>query len=46
MLRRMWAVYSRVLRETIVDAVDADEAGTISAGLERTLRLAREGART
>ena len=46
MLRRMWGVYSRVLRETIVDAVDAAEAGTIAAGLERTLRLARDGART
>lgn len=46
MLRRMWDVYSRVLRETLVDAVDTGEAGTIAAGLERTLRLARDGART
>jgi DNA-binding MarR family transcriptional regulator len=46
MLRRMWDVYSRVLRETLVDALDADEAGTIAAGLERTLRLARDGAQT
>jgi DNA-binding MarR family transcriptional regulator len=46
MLRRMWDVYSRVLRETLVDALEPGEAGTIAAGLERTLRLARDGART
>jgi DNA-binding MarR family transcriptional regulator len=46
MLRRMWDVYSRVLRETLVDAMDAGEAGTIAAGLERTLRRARDGAGT
>jgi DNA-binding MarR family transcriptional regulator len=46
MLRRMWEVYSRVLRETLVDAVDAGEASTIAAGLERTRSRARDGART
>ena len=46
MLRRMWDVYSRVLRETLVDAVDSGEASTIADGLERTLRRARDGART
>jgi DNA-binding MarR family transcriptional regulator len=45
-LRRMWDVYSRVLRETLVDAVDAGEANTIADGLERTLRRARDGAGT
>jgi len=46
MLRRMWHVYSRVLRDTLVDAVDASEASTIAAGLERTRSRARDGART
>ena len=46
MLRRMWDVYSKVLRETLVDAVDSGEASTIADGLERTLRRARDGART
>ncbi len=35
MLRRMWAVYSRVLRETFVEAISADEAAVIAAGLDR-----------
>ena len=35
MLRRMWPVYSRVLRETFVEAMSADEAAVIAAGLER-----------
>ena len=35
MLRRMWPVYARVLRETFVDALSQDEARAISAGLER-----------
>lgn len=46
MLRRMWDVYSRVLRETLVDAVGTDDAEVIADGLERTLRRARNGART
>ena len=35
MLRRMWPVYAGVLQETFVDAVSADEAAAIAAGLER-----------
>jgi DNA-binding MarR family transcriptional regulator len=35
MLRRMWPVYARVLRETFVDALSEAEAGAIRAGLER-----------
>jgi DNA-binding MarR family transcriptional regulator len=46
MLRRMWDVYSRVLRETLVDAVDSGDAEVIAEGLERTLRRARDGAGT
>jgi DNA-binding MarR family transcriptional regulator len=46
MLRRMWDVYSRELRETLVDAVDTGDAEVIAEGLERTLRRARDGAGT
>jgi DNA-binding MarR family transcriptional regulator len=35
MLRRMWPVYARVLRETFVEAITADEAAVITAGLDR-----------
>lgn len=35
MLRHMWAVYSRVLRETFVAAMSADEAAVIAAALDR-----------
>jgi len=35
MLRRMWPVYSRVLRETFVEPISADEAAVIAAGLDR-----------
>jgi DNA-binding MarR family transcriptional regulator len=35
MLRRMWPVYSRVLRETFVQAISVDEAAVIAAGLDR-----------
>lgn len=35
MLRRMWPVYARVLRETFVDPLSEAEAGAISAALER-----------
>jgi DNA-binding MarR family transcriptional regulator len=34
-LRRMWPVYARVLRETFVEAVSADEATVIAAALDR-----------
>jgi DNA-binding MarR family transcriptional regulator len=40
MLRRMWPVYSGVLRETLARAVSADEAATIAAALERTTAAA------
>jgi DNA-binding MarR family transcriptional regulator len=35
MLRKMWPVYSRVLRDALVDALSADEAGAIAEGLQR-----------
>ena len=35
MLRRMWPVYARVLREAFVPVVSADEARAIAAGLAR-----------
>jgi DNA-binding MarR family transcriptional regulator len=35
MLRQMWPVYSRVLRETFVEAISADEAAVIAAALDR-----------
>jgi DNA-binding MarR family transcriptional regulator len=35
LLRKMWPVYSRVLRETFVDPISADEAAAIAAGLHR-----------
>ena len=38
MLRRMWPVYSRVLRERIVSAVSAEEAGVIAEALGRASR--------
>jgi DNA-binding MarR family transcriptional regulator len=44
MLRRMWPVYARVLRETFVDALSQDEARAISAGLERAKVAAAERA--
>jgi DNA-binding MarR family transcriptional regulator len=40
MLRRMWPVYARVLRETFVDAISADEAAVIAAGLDRATATA------
>jgi DNA-binding MarR family transcriptional regulator len=42
MLRRMWRVYSRVLRETIGEALDEREAETVAAALDRTLRRAAD----
>ena len=41
MLRRMWRVYSRVLRETFVAAMSADEAAMIAAALDRAKAAAR-----
>ena len=35
MLRRMWPVYSRILREAFVERVSRDEARAIAAGLAR-----------
>jgi DNA-binding MarR family transcriptional regulator len=40
MLRRMWPVYARVLRETIVEPISADEAATIATGLHRATAAA------
>ena len=42
MLRRMWRVYSKVLRETVVGAISDREAELIATGLERVLRRAQE----
>jgi DNA-binding MarR family transcriptional regulator len=41
MLRRMWPVYSRVLRETFARVMDAEEAATIAAALDRAATAAR-----
>ena len=40
MLRRMWPVYARVLRETFVETISADEAAAIAAGLQRATAAA------
>jgi len=40
MLRRMWPVYARALRETFVDAMSADEAAVIAKALGRSNRAA------
>ena len=40
MLRRMWPVYARVLRETFVETISADEAAAIAAGLHRATAAA------
>ena len=37
MLRTMWPVYSNALRETIVAAIDDDEARVIAKALNRPL---------
>jgi DNA-binding MarR family transcriptional regulator len=34
MLRRMWPVYARVLREAFVEAVDADDAAVVARALD------------
>ena len=41
LLRQMWAVYSRVLRETFVAPIERDEASVIAAALTRTQRAAQ-----
>jgi DNA-binding MarR family transcriptional regulator len=43
MLRRMWPVYARILRETFVDALSDAEAGAIAAGLDRAKEAAAAG---
>jgi DNA-binding MarR family transcriptional regulator len=35
MLRRMWPVYARILRQALVDTLSDEEAAVISAGLAR-----------
>src|SRR5215216_3971292 len=35
MLRRMWPVYARILRQALVDTLSYEEAAVISAGLAR-----------
>jgi DNA-binding MarR family transcriptional regulator len=35
MLRRMWPVYARVVRETFADSISEEEAAVIAAGLAR-----------
>lgn len=40
MLRRMWPVYARVLRETFVQTITADEAAAIAAGLHQATAAA------
>jgi hypothetical protein len=46
MLRRMWPVYSRVLRETFVEAINTDEAAVIAAALDRAKAAAAASLRT
>lgn len=40
-LRRMWTVYSRVLRETFAASIDEDEARVIASALGRAKTAAR-----
>ncbi len=42
MLRKMWPVYARVLRETFVETLSAEEAALIAAGLERAKEAAAQ----
>ncbi|HEX8862339.1 MAG TPA: MarR family transcriptional regulator [Actinomycetes bacterium] len=44
LLRQMWPVYSRVLREMFVETISADEAAAITAGLRRATAAATPGA--
>lgn len=41
MLRRMWTVYSRVLRESFAGSIDQDEADVIATALDRVRAAAR-----
>lgn len=45
MLRRMWPVYARVLRELFVDTISADEAAAVAAGLHRATAAASASGR-
>ena len=46
MLRRMWPVYSRVLRETFADALTAEDAALVAVALSRAAAAAESrGAR-
>jgi DNA-binding MarR family transcriptional regulator len=45
MLRRMWPVYARVLREMFVNTISADEAAAIAAGLHRSAAVASASGR-
>src|ERR671930_145075 len=40
MLRRVWPVYARILREAFVDTLTEEEAAVISAGLARVKEAA------
>jgi DNA-binding MarR family transcriptional regulator len=44
MLRRMWPVYARVLGDTFVDAMTADEAAAVAGALDRSHRAAARSA--
>ena len=46
LLRRMWPVYSRALRETFVSAISDEEAQLIAAALSHVNEPAREHARS
>lgn len=41
MLQRMWAVYSRVLREALVESLGEQQARTIASGLGRVNEAAK-----
>ena len=41
MLRKMWAVYSRVLRDTLVESLGEQQARTIASGLGRVNEAAK-----
>jgi DNA-binding MarR family transcriptional regulator len=45
MLRQMWPVYARALREMFVDTISADEAAAITAGLRRSAAAASASGR-
>jgi DNA-binding MarR family transcriptional regulator len=45
MLRRMWPVYSKALRETFAGAMSAEEAAVVAAALDRATAAANRPAR-